>query len=80
MSVQDQTSRHRCPRLKRLCTCVNIIIKSSSSPMWRCRSVDHLAQDLDERQVTAFPAEHMFAIVQFGLRSDASKHHIRVCT
>jgi hypothetical protein len=28
--------------------------------------VDQLAQDLDERQVTAFPAEHMFAIVQFG--------------
>jgi hypothetical protein len=44
--------------------------------------VDQLAQDLDECQVTevtAFPDEHMFAIVQFGLRSDASKHHIRVC-
>ena len=31
------------------------------------------------QQVTAFPAEHMFAIVQFGLRPDASKHHIRMC-
>jgi hypothetical protein len=30
-------------------------------------------------QVTAFPAEHMFAIVQFGLRSDASNHHISTC-
>jgi hypothetical protein len=26
-----------------------------------------------------FPAEHMLTIVQFGLRPDASKHHIRVC-
>ena len=31
------------------------------------------------QQVTAFPAEHMFAIVQFGLRPDASKHQVRVC-
>ena len=31
------------------------------------------------QQVTVFPAEHMFAIVQFGLRPDTSKHHIRVC-
>jgi len=38
LSVQDQTSRHRCPRLNRLCTCANIIINSSSSPMRRCRS------------------------------------------
>ena len=34
---------------------------------------------LQPQQVTVFPAEHMFAIVQFGLRPDASKHHIRVC-
>ena len=34
---------------------------------------------LQPQQVTAFPAEHMFDIVQFGLRPDASKHHIRVC-
>ena len=31
------------------------------------------------QQVTSFPSEHMFAIVQFGLRPDTSKHHIRVC-
>ena len=34
---------------------------------------------LQPQQVTAFPTEHMFTIVQFGLRPDASKHHIRVC-
>ena len=34
---------------------------------------------LQPQQVTAFPAEHMFAIVQFGLRPDTSIHHIRVC-
>ena len=37
LSVQDQTSRLRCPRLKRLCTCATIITKSSSSAMRRCR-------------------------------------------
>ena len=30
-------------------------------------------------KVTAFPAEHMVTIVHFGLRPNASKHHIRVC-
>ena len=34
---------------------------------------------LQPQQVTVFPAEYMFVIVQFGLRPDASKHHIRVC-
>ena len=34
---------------------------------------------LQPQQVTAFPAEHMFVIVKFGFRPDASKHHIRVC-
>ena len=34
---------------------------------------------LQPQQVTVFPAEHMFAIVQFGIRPDASKCHIRVC-
>ena len=34
---------------------------------------------LQPQQVTAFPAEHMFAIVQFGLRPDASNHQVRVC-
>ena len=34
---------------------------------------------LQPQQVTTFPAEHIFAIVQFGLRPDALKHHIRVC-
>jgi hypothetical protein len=34
---------------------------------------------LQPQQVTAFPAEHMFTIVHFGLRPNASKHHIRVC-
>ncbi len=34
---------------------------------------------LQPHQVTVFPAEHMFAIVQFGLRPDAFNHHIRVC-
>ena len=34
---------------------------------------------LEPQQVTVFPEEHMFPIVQFGLRPDASKHHIRVC-
>jgi hypothetical protein len=34
---------------------------------------------LQPQQVTVFPAEHMLTIVQFGLRPDASKHHIRVC-
>ena len=34
---------------------------------------------IQPQQVTVFPSEHMFAIVQFGLRPDDSKHHIRVC-
>ena len=34
---------------------------------------------LQPQQVTAFPAEHMVTIVHFGLRPNASKHHIRVC-
>jgi hypothetical protein len=34
---------------------------------------------LQPQQVTTFSAEHVFAIVQFGLRPDTSKHHIRVC-
>jgi len=33
---------------------------------------------LQPQQVTAFPAEHMFTIVRYGLRPNASKHHIRV--
>jgi hypothetical protein len=31
------------------------------------------------QQITAFPAEHMFTIVMYGLRPNASRHHIRVC-
>jgi hypothetical protein len=34
---------------------------------------------LQPQQVTPFPAEHMFTIVKYGLRPNASKHHIRVC-
>jgi hypothetical protein len=34
---------------------------------------------LQPQQVTEFPAEHMFAIVQFGLRPDASRYHIQGC-
>ncbi len=34
---------------------------------------------LQPQQVTVFPAEHMFTIVRYGLRPNASKHHIRVC-
>jgi hypothetical protein len=34
---------------------------------------------LQPQQVTAFPAEHMFTIVRFGLRPNSSTHHIRVC-
>ena len=34
---------------------------------------------LQPQQVTVFPAEHMVTIVHFGLRPNASKHHIRVC-
>ena len=34
---------------------------------------------LQPHQVTVFPPEHMFDIVQFGLRPDSSKNHIRVC-
>ena len=34
---------------------------------------------LQPQQVTVFPPEHMFDILQFGLRPDAYKHHIRVC-
>jgi hypothetical protein len=34
---------------------------------------------LQPQQVTAFPAEHMFTIVRYGLRPNASKHHILVC-
>jgi hypothetical protein len=34
---------------------------------------------LQPQQVTAFPAEHMLTIVMYGLRTDASKHQIRVC-
>jgi hypothetical protein len=34
---------------------------------------------LQPQQVTAFPAENMFTIVMYGLRPNASNHHIRVC-
>jgi hypothetical protein len=34
---------------------------------------------LQPQQITAFPAGHMFTIVLYGLRPNASKHHIRVC-
>ena len=34
---------------------------------------------LQPQQVTAFPPEHMWTIVQFGLRPDVSKHHICTC-
>ncbi len=34
---------------------------------------------LQPQQVTTFPAEHMFTIVRYCLRPNASKHHIRVC-
>jgi hypothetical protein len=40
---------------------------------------DFVESILQPQQVTVFPAEHMFAIVQFGLHPDSSKHHIRVC-
>jgi hypothetical protein len=35
---------------------------------------------LQPLQVTAFPTEPMFTIVRYGLRPNASKHHIRVCS
>jgi hypothetical protein len=35
---------------------------------------------LQPQQVTVFPPEHMFTIVMFGLRPNASKHPIRVYT
>ncbi len=34
---------------------------------------------LQLQQVTVFPSEHMFTIVMYGLRPNASRHHIRVC-
>jgi hypothetical protein len=34
---------------------------------------------LQPQKFTAFPAEHMFTIVRYGLRPNPSKHHIRVC-
>ncbi len=34
---------------------------------------------LQPQQVMVFPAEHMFTIVRYGLRPNASNHHIRVC-
>ncbi len=34
---------------------------------------------LQPQQVMVFPAEHMFTIVMYGLRPNASNHHIRVC-
>ena len=34
---------------------------------------------LQPEQVTPFPAEHIYVIVQLGLRPDVSNHHIRVC-
>jgi hypothetical protein len=34
---------------------------------------------LQPQQVTVFPVEHMFTIVMYGLRPNASRHHIRVC-
>jgi hypothetical protein len=33
---------------------------------------------LQPQQVTTFPAVHMFTIVMFGLRPNASRYHIRV--
>jgi hypothetical protein len=34
---------------------------------------------LQPYEVTEFPTEHMFTIVMYGLRPNASKHQIRVC-
>ena len=34
---------------------------------------------LNPQHVTVFPAEHMFTIVMYGLRPNASRHRIRVC-
>ncbi len=34
---------------------------------------------LQPQQVTVFDTEHMFTIVMYGLRPNASRHHIRVC-
>jgi hypothetical protein len=34
---------------------------------------------MQSQQITVFPAEHMFTIVMYGLRPNASRHHIRVC-
>ena len=34
---------------------------------------------LQQQQVTTFPVEHMFTIVTYGPRPNASRHHIRVC-
>jgi hypothetical protein len=34
---------------------------------------------IQPKQVTAFPDEHLFALVQFGLRPDVSNHRVRVC-
>ena len=34
---------------------------------------------LQPQQVKSFPAEHMFTIVMYGLRPNASKHQIFVC-
>jgi hypothetical protein len=34
---------------------------------------------LQPQQVTVFPEEHMFTNVRYALRTNVSKHHIRVC-
>ena len=34
---------------------------------------------LQLHQVTVFPEDHLVYLVQFGLRPEASKHHIHVC-
>jgi hypothetical protein len=57
------------------------LLLSILSNRFRCsnESNQKTIRDRSSKVETAFPAEHMFAIVQFGLRPDASKHHIRVC-
>jgi hypothetical protein len=67
---------------------INVVHNDFEYPLPACGHLVRLAHKgsgelrgssmLQPQQVTAFPAEHMFIIVMFGLRPNASKHQIRV--
>jgi hypothetical protein len=68
---------------------INAVHKDFENPPKACGHLVKLARKgfaelqgssmLQPQQVTVFPSEHIFTIVRYGLRPNASKHHIRVC-